>query len=62
MWLTKAGRAAVLDAYEERMNTQTRGAIPDFAGTWRRHLHRQAQRLCGTVTDGPATWTGLGWR
>lgn len=35
--LTKAGRAAVLDGYERRMLRTTRGALPDFGGTVRRH-------------------------
>jgi len=60
--LTKAGRRAILDAYERRMNTSTRGALPDFAGTWRRHVHRQAQRLCRTILVGDVAWTGLSWR
>lgn len=60
--LTRAGREAILDAYERRMLTTTRGALPDFAGTIRRHLYRQAQRLHSAVADPAATWTGLSWR
>ncbi len=60
--LTQAGREAVLDAYERRMLTQTRGALPDFAGTLRRHLYRQAQRLQGAIVDPGREWTGLTWR
>lgn len=62
VWLTKAGRQVVLEAYERRMSTRTRGAIPDFAGTWRRHLHRQAQRMTSTITGGDQPWRGLSWR
>ena len=61
--LTKAGREVVLAAYERRMLTQTRGALPGFAGTLRRHLYRQAQRLQGAITDPSARqFTGLSWR
>ena len=67
--LTRAGREAVLDAYERRMLQTTRGAIPDFAGTIRRHVYRQAQRLqtaiaeavAGEALDG-TSWTGMSWR
>lgn len=60
--LTKAGQTVLLDGYERRMLRRTRGALPDFAGTWRRHLYRQAQRLCATIMDPAHTWTGLSWR
>lgn len=61
--LTKAGREAVLDEYERRMLTRTAGALPGFAGTIRRHVYRQAQRLGAAVTrQDPAAWTGLSWR
>lgn len=60
--LTRAGREAILVAYERRMLTTTRGALPDFAGTIRRHLYRQAQRLHSAVVEPAATWTGLSWR
>lgn len=57
--LTKAGKAAILDAYERRMQTGTRGALTGFSGTWRRHLHRQAQRLQAAICQG-VEWTGWG--
>ena len=60
--LTKAGRAAVLDGYERRMLRMTRGALPDFGGTVRRHLYRQAQRLGSAIRDPSSAWTGLSWR
>ena len=60
--LTKAGRSGLLDAYERRMLTRTRGALPDFAGTIRRHVYRQAQRLCASIVDPNVTWTGMSWR
>lgn len=67
--LTKAGRQALLDGYERRMLQTTRGALPGFAGTIRRHLYRQAQRLQSAIAEAAAdatpsrtTWTGLSWR
>lgn len=59
--LTKAARTSLLAGYERRMLQMTRGALPGFAGTLRRHLYRQAERLQVTVSrDEP--WTGLSWR
>ena len=60
--LTKGGREALLEAYERRMLTRTRGAIPDFGGTIRRHLYRQAQRLQASISDPSVQWTGMSWR
>lgn len=60
--LTKAGREAIVGAYETRMLQSTRGALPDFAGSLRRHLYRQAQRLVPVLHDPTARWTGLSWR
>lgn len=62
IYLTKAGREALLAAYERRMLTTTRGALPDFAGTLRRHLYRQAQRLSTAITHPGTPWTGMSWR
>ncbi|MEO3747193.1 CRISPR-associated endonuclease Cas1 [Plantactinospora sp. B5E13] len=59
--LTEAGRAAVIDAYERRMLHSTRGALPGFAGSLRRHLHRQAQRVAAYIDRG-TPWAGLSWR
>lgn len=59
--LTKAARASLLAGYERRMLRMTRGALPDYAGSVRRHLYRQAQRLAAAVTRGEP-WTGLSWR
>lgn len=60
--LTKAGREAILSAYERRMLTMTRGALPDFAGSLRRHVYRQAQRLATAIVSPGTPWTGLSWR
>lgn len=59
--LTKAARASLLAGYERRMLRMTRGALPGFAGTLRRHLYRQAQRFAAAV-DRNEPWTGLSWR
>ncbi|MFI5592862.1 CRISPR-associated endonuclease Cas1 [Amycolatopsis sp. NPDC051758] len=60
--LTKAGRQAVLDGYERRMLQTTKGALPDFSGSLRRHLYRQAQNIAGYVEGTVAELTGLSWR
>lgn len=60
--LTKAGREAVLDGYEVRMLQSTSGALPEFTGTLRRHVYRQAQRLRASIMDHNEPWTGLSWR
>ena len=60
--LSRAGREVLLSAYERRMLTRTAGALPDFSGTIRRHLYRQAQRLALAITRDDHLWTGLSWR
>lgn len=60
--LTKAGREIILARYERRMQQTTRGALPGFSGTLRRHLYRQAQRLAGWIEHRDEAWTGLSWR
>lgn len=60
--LPQAGKEVLLTAYEQRMLRQTRGALPDFAGSLRRHLYRQAQRLQAVISGTTEEWTGLSWR
>lgn len=60
--LTKAGREAFLRGYEARMLQPIRCALPDFSGTVRRHIHRQAQRLWPAISSDDQLWTGLSWR
>lgn len=62
IYLNSTGKAGVIQAYELRMLQRTRGALPDFAGTIRRHLFRQAQRLRASIMDPTQPWTGLTWR
>ena len=59
--LTKAARTSLVAGYEMRMLRTTKGALPDFSGTLRRHLYRQAQRMMATVARNEP-WTGLSWR
>ncbi|MFV2088024.1 CRISPR-associated endonuclease Cas1 [Micromonospora sp. LOL_021] len=59
--LNREGRAVLIDAYEQRMATVTRSALPGFTGSIRRHLHRQAQRLAAWV-ERDVPWDGLEWR
>ncbi|MDR0837430.1 MAG: CRISPR-associated endonuclease Cas1 [Propionibacteriaceae bacterium] len=61
IYLSKAGRACLIDAYERRMLTSVR-ALPDFAGSYRRHLYRQAQRLCAAICGTDGAYTGMSWR
>ena len=60
--LTKAGKEVLVGGYERRMLQQTRGALPGMAGSLRRHLYRQAERLAASIRDPDASWTGLSWR
>ena len=60
--LSRAGREAVLLGYERRMLTRVSGALPDFGGTIRRHLYRQAQRMAGAILDPQVPFTGTSWR
>lgn len=60
--LTKEGKEVVVDAYERRLLGEVRGALPDFTGTRRRHIYRQAQRLQAAISSPNITWTGLSWR
>lgn len=41
----------MVDAYERRILQMTRGALPDFASTLRRHLYWQAQMLVARVEN-----------
>ena len=62
VWLTKAGKSILTDAYERRMLQITSGALPGFSGSLRRHVYRQAERLAGLINGDTNEWTGLSWR
>lgn len=60
--MTKAGKTALLTAYESRLNRHVSGALADYAGSYRRHIYRQAQRLMVAIMGPDTQWTGLSWR
>lgn len=60
--LTKEGKQVVVGAYEDRLSGTVRGALPEFSGSRRRHIHRQAQRLRASIMAADQPWTGLSWR
>lgn len=59
--LTKAGKQALMDGYERRMLTRVKNAS-DFAGSWRRQLYRQAQRMATAIAGDHNAYLGLSWR
>lgn len=59
--LTKAGKEALMGGYERRMLTRVKNAS-DFAGSWRRQLYRQAQRLATAIAGHDDAYLGLSWR
>ncbi|WP_158247706.1 CRISPR-associated endonuclease Cas1 [Actinomyces qiguomingii] len=62
VWLGPEGKKALVDGYEATVQRQVKGALPGFAGTWRRHIHHQAQLLGRAITDPDYEWTGAAWR
>lgn len=60
--LNKEGKVSIVEAYERRLLGSVRGALADFAGSRRRHIYRQAQRLRASIMDPAQDWTGLSWR
>lgn len=62
VFLTKAGKAALIDGYEKRLLQVSSGSLPRFTGSLRRHIYRQAQRLTSYIYGYEDTWTGLSWR
>ncbi|WP_159097614.1 MULTISPECIES: CRISPR-associated endonuclease Cas1 [unclassified Actinomyces] len=62
VWLGPEGKRALVDGYEATLQRQVKGALPGFAGTWRRHIHHQAQLLGRAITEPGYEWTGAAWR
>ncbi|MBO3724934.1 CRISPR-associated endonuclease Cas1 [Actinomyces bowdenii] len=62
VWLTSEGRKVLVDGYEAALQRTTGGALPGFSGTWRRHIHHQAQRLASALFNPDYEWTGTSWR
>lgn len=62
VWLTGEGKKVLLSGYEAALQRETSGALPGFGGTWRRHIHHQAQRLARAILDPDYEWSGTSWR
>ena len=61
-WLSRDGKKALVDGYEATLQRQVKGALPGFAGTWRRHIHHAAQLLGRAITEPGYQWAGTSWR
>lgn len=62
VWLDKDGKKALVDGYEATLQRQVKGALPGFAGTWRRHIHHQARLLGRAIIEPDYRWSGASWR
>ena len=62
VWLSRDGKKALVDGYEATMQRQVKGALPGFSGTWRRHLHHEAQLLGRAIAEPGYEWVGASWR
>lgn len=62
VWLDKDGKKVLVDGYEATLQRQVKGALPGFAGTWRRHIHHQAQLLGRAIIEPDYRWSGASWR
>ncbi|WP_254872930.1 CRISPR-associated endonuclease Cas1 [Schaalia sp. Marseille-Q2122] len=62
VWLTAEGKKIVTDAYEQTLQRSVRGALPGFAGSWRRHIHHEAQLLARAMMEPDYRWVGVVWR
>lgn len=62
VWLGAEGKKIVTDAYEQTLQRSVRGALPGFAGSWRRHIHHEAQLLARAIMEPDYHWVGVMWR
>lgn len=62
VYLNKEGKKIVVDAYEATLQRTVKGALPGFAGSWRRHILHQAQRLAQAVAKPSYDWSPVTWR
>lgn len=62
VWLNKDGKRIVVGAYEATVQRSVKGALPGFAGTWRHHIHHEAQLLGRAILEDGYRWTGVAWR
>ncbi len=62
VWLNKDGKKTVVDGYEATLQRSVKGALPGFAGPWRRHIHHSAQLLGRAILEPGYDWVGVSWR
>ena len=62
VWLNKDGKKTVVDGYEATLQRSVKGALPGFAGPWRRHIHHSAQLLGRAILEPGYEWVGVSWR
>lgn len=61
-WLGREGKKVLVDGYEATLQRHVKGALPGFAGTWRRHIHHEAQLFGRAIMEPDYEWTGVSWR
>lgn len=62
VWLGREGKKALVDGYEATLQRHVAGALPGFSGTWRRHIHHEAQLLARAILEPGYQWEGTAWR
>ncbi|RRC95059.1 CRISPR-associated endonuclease Cas1 [Schaalia canis] len=62
VWLNRSGKKALVDGYEATLQRSVKGALPGFAGSWRRHIHHEAQLLARAIVEPDYVWRGVAWR
>lgn len=62
VWLGAEGKKIVTNAYEQTLQRSVRGALPGFSGSWRRHIHHEAQLLARAMMEPDYRWVGVVWR
>ncbi|WP_180272092.1 CRISPR-associated endonuclease Cas1 [Actinomyces ruminis] len=56
VWLSREGKKILVNGYEETLQRHVKGALPGFAGTWRRHIHHEAQLLARAIMEPDYEW------
>ena len=62
VWLDREGKKALVDGYEATLQRHVSGALPGFSGTWRRHIHHEAQLFARAIVEPDYQWEGTAWR
>lgn len=62
VWLAPEGKKILTSEYEKTLQRSVRGALPGFAGSWRRHIGHEAQLLARAIMDPSYRWVGVVWR